>query len=98
MNGSSTPPMQKKYGTPLGTVINNDIDYLIKFVLKKKKKDGTANFLHFHKLLSAPRGSAEAEAFAKKNWQYANLWEALKVIGADDARIGGPLASLERAT
>ena len=89
--------MQKKSGTALGTVMNKDMQYLTDFVLKKKKKDGTANFLHFHKLLSAPRSSAEAEAYAKENWQYANLWEALKVIGADDTRIGVPLASLEES-
>ena len=76
--------------------MNKDMKYLTDFVLKKKK-DGTANFLQFHELLSAPRGSAEAEAYAKKNSQYANLWEALKVIGADDTRIGEPLASLEES-
>ena len=71
--------------------------YLCDFILQKKR-NGAAAFQHFHKLLSVPRGSAPgalSKGAAAKQAQYRDLWDALKVIGGEDKRLGLPLRELE---
>ena len=99
IGGGSTPNLQKSKGTCLGVVMNSEggMKYLCDFILQKKR-NGAAAFQHFHKLLSVPRGSAPgalSKGAAAKQAQYRDLWDALKVIGGEDKRLGLPLRELE---